>query len=92
MKVAGLWRYPVKSMQGEFRDSVVLDNDGVEGDRRFGVLDPASGTIISAKKDGRLLEARAMLVGVELTVLSADQSKYLGIPVDGPYKSDQYRY
>jgi uncharacterized protein YcbX len=68
MKVAGLWRYPVKSMQGEARDSLVLDDGGIEGDRRFGVLDPASGTIISAKKDGRLLEARAMLVGVELTV------------------------
>ena len=68
MKVAGLWRYPVKSMQGEPRDSVVLDDGGVEGDRRFGVLDTGSGTIISAKKDGRLLEARAMLVGVELTV------------------------
>jgi adenosylhomocysteinase len=29
---------------------------------------------------------------VELTELTADQSKYLGIPVEGPYKSDQYRY
>lgn len=64
----GLWRYPVKSMQGEPRDSVRLDETGIEGDRRFGVLDVASGTIVSAKKDGRLLEARAMLVGVELTV------------------------
>jgi uncharacterized protein YcbX len=68
MKVVGLWRYPVKSMQGEARDSVRLDESGVDGDRRFGVLDPRSGTIISAKKDGRLLDARAMLVGVELTV------------------------
>jgi len=68
MKVAGLWRYPVKSMQGEARDSLRFDEHGVDGDRRFGVLDPASGTIVSAKKDGRLLEARAMLVGVELTV------------------------
>ena len=31
-------------------------------------------------------------LGVELTELTADQSKYLGIPVEGPYKSDQYRY
>jgi len=68
MKVAGLWRYPVKSMQGEARDSIRVDERGVEGDRRFGVLDPGSGTILSAKKEGRLLEARAMLVGVELTV------------------------
>jgi len=31
-------------------------------------------------------------LGVKLTKLTADQSKYLGIPVDGPYKPDHYRY
>jgi len=31
-------------------------------------------------------------LGVKLTVLSEDQSKYLGIPVEGPYKADHYRY
>jgi adenosylhomocysteinase len=31
-------------------------------------------------------------LGVELTTLTQDQSKYLGIPVEGPYKSDHYRY
>ncbi len=30
--------------------------------------------------------------GVELTELTPDQSAYLGIPVEGPYKSDHYRY
>jgi adenosylhomocysteinase len=31
-------------------------------------------------------------LGVELTELSPDQAAYLGIPVEGPYKSDHYRY
>ncbi len=31
-------------------------------------------------------------LGVKLTKLTDDQSKYLGIPVDGPYKADHYRY
>ncbi len=31
-------------------------------------------------------------LGVKLTKLTTDQSEYLGIPVDGPYKPDQYRY
>ncbi|HYI09042.1 MAG TPA: adenosylhomocysteinase [Thermoanaerobaculia bacterium] len=31
-------------------------------------------------------------LGVELTVLTEDQAKYLGMPVEGPYKSDHYRY
>jgi adenosylhomocysteinase len=29
---------------------------------------------------------------VELTVLTPEQSQYLGVPVSGPYKSDHYRY
>ncbi|MGB9378638.1 MAG: adenosylhomocysteinase [Mycobacteriales bacterium] len=31
-------------------------------------------------------------LGVKLTTLSADQAEYLGVPVEGPYKSDHYRY
>ena len=31
-------------------------------------------------------------LGVQLTKLSKEQSDYLGIPVDGPYKPDYYRY
>jgi len=31
-------------------------------------------------------------LGVRLTVLSDDQAAYLGIPVEGPYKADHYRY
>jgi len=31
-------------------------------------------------------------LGAKLTVLSDEQAKYLGIPVEGPYKPDSYRY
>jgi len=31
-------------------------------------------------------------LGVRLTTLTADQAAYIGVPVDGPYKPDQYRY
>ncbi len=31
-------------------------------------------------------------IGVKLTKLSDKQSSYIGIPVSGPYKTDQYRY
>ncbi|HET8931279.1 MAG TPA: adenosylhomocysteinase, partial [Acidimicrobiales bacterium] len=31
-------------------------------------------------------------LGVHLTELRQDQADYLGIPVEGPYKSDHYRY
>jgi adenosylhomocysteinase len=31
-------------------------------------------------------------LGVKLTELSEDQAAYIGVPVDGPYKPDHYRY
>jgi adenosylhomocysteinase len=31
-------------------------------------------------------------LGVKLTTLTEKQAAYLGLPVDGPYKPDQYRY
>jgi adenosylhomocysteinase len=31
-------------------------------------------------------------LGVKLTVLSKDQADYIGVPVEGPYKPDHYRY
>ena len=31
-------------------------------------------------------------IGVKLTTLTQQQADYIGVPVDGPYKSEQYRY
>jgi adenosylhomocysteinase len=31
-------------------------------------------------------------LGVKLTVLSKDQADYIGVPVEGPYKPENYRY
>lgn len=31
-------------------------------------------------------------LGAHLTLLTAGQADYLGVPVDGPYKPEHYRY
>ena len=31
-------------------------------------------------------------LGVKLTQLSPDQAAYIGVPVEGPYKPEHYRY
>jgi adenosylhomocysteinase len=31
-------------------------------------------------------------LGIHLTELRPEQAAYIGVPVGGPYKSDQYRY
>lgn len=68
MRVRSLFRYPVKSMQGEPCDELHVESNGVRGDRGYGVLDLESGTVLSAKREGRLLEAEASLSTGELTV------------------------
>ncbi|MGA8117654.1 MAG: adenosylhomocysteinase [Actinocatenispora sp.] len=42
--------------------------------------------------DEKVARLHLAALGVELTELTADQASYLGIPVEGPYKSDHYRY
>ena len=49
-------------MQGERPDWVEVGERGVVGDRRFGVLDTATGRVLSAKEEPRLLLARARTV------------------------------
>ncbi|MCX7090453.1 MAG: adenosylhomocysteinase [Legionellales bacterium] len=31
-------------------------------------------------------------IGVRLTTLTKEQAQYIGVPIDGPYKADAYRY
>ena len=42
--------------------------------------------------DEKVARAHLEQLGVELTELTGEQSSYLGLPVDGPYKPDHYRY
>ena len=42
--------------------------------------------------DEEVARAHLAQLNVKLTVLSKEQSSYLDIPVNGPYKSDHYRY
>ena len=42
--------------------------------------------------DEKVARLHLAKLGVRLTKLTDDQSSYLGIPVEGPYKPDHYRY
>jgi adenosylhomocysteinase len=48
--------------------------------------------ILPKKLDEEVAEAHLEHLGVKLTKLSTDQASYLGIPHEGPYKPDHYRY
>mgnify|MGYP001261924369 FL=1 len=48
--------------------------------------------ILPKKLDEEVARLHLSKIGARLTVLSQDQADYIGVPVDGPYKADHYRY
>jgi uncharacterized protein YcbX len=71
-RVAQLWRFPVKSFQGEQVDHLEVDARGVVGDRDWALLDPSTGKLLSAKRHARLFEAAARTVGGDVVVSLPD--------------------
>ncbi|CAM3310355.1 MOSC domain-containing protein [Kibdelosporangium persicum] len=47
--ISALWRFPVKSMRGEAVDTVDVTPAGIVGDRAYGMVDIATGKVVSAK-------------------------------------------
>jgi adenosylhomocysteinase len=48
--------------------------------------------VLSKKLDEEVARLHLDKIGVKLTKLSKEQAEYLGVPTDGPFKSDHYRY
>lgn len=42
--------------------------------------------------DEKVAKLHLAKIGVELETLTEDQAKYIGVPVEGPYKAEHYRY
>ena len=42
--------------------------------------------------DEKVARSHLQQIGVNLTVLTDEQAKYINVPVEGPYKADHYRY
>ena len=48
--------------------------------------------ILPKKLDEEVARLHLEKIGVKLTTLTDEQAAYLGVPVEGPYKADHYRY
>jgi hypothetical protein len=91
MRILELWRYPVKSLQGERLESARVTPDGIEGDRRYAIYDLATGFGLTARRMPELLFASARLDGdgkLEITLPDGSTaeddealSAWLGRPV-----------
>jgi uncharacterized protein len=61
MRVLELWRYPVKSLQGERLASAEIGPEGIAGDRQWALFDVATGFGLTARRVPDLLFAAARL-------------------------------
>ena len=48
--------------------------------------------MLSKQLDEEVARLHLEKIGVKLTKLSKEQADYIGVPVEGPYKSEHYRY
>jgi uncharacterized protein YcbX len=91
VRVLELWRYPVKSLQGERLDAAEAGPQGLAGDRRWALFDLGTGFGLTARRVPELLFAAARVRadgGVEVVLpdgtATADDavlSAWLGRPV-----------
>jgi adenosylhomocysteinase len=55
-------------------------------------MTPKTVTVLPKHLDEKVARLHLDALGVKLTELGEEQAAYLGIPVEGPYKPDHYRY
>jgi adenosylhomocysteinase len=48
--------------------------------------------VLPKKLDEEVARLHLEKIGVRLTTLTQKQADYIGVPVEGPYKPDYYRY
>src|SRR5262245_55167669 len=77
LHIAQLWRYPVKSLLGERLPTLRLVDDGVDGDREWGIQDRSDGRILTARREPRLLFASSRLAARDLPVITLPDGQEL---------------
>src|SRR5690606_29677191 len=48
--------------------------------------------VLPKKLDEKVARLHLGQLGMKLTELTTEQASYIGVPIDGPYKADHYRY
>jgi adenosylhomocysteinase len=79
--------HPSFVMSNSFTNQTIAQIDISENsDRGVGVYR------LDKKLDEEVARLHLGKLGAKLTELSAEQADYIGVPMDGPYKPDHYRY
>lgn len=78
--------HPSFVMSNSFSNQTLAQLDLWQNDFEVGVF------TLSKALDEEVARLHLEQLGVKLTSLTKEQSEYLGIPAEGPYKPDHYRY
>lgn len=86
MNLGNATGHPSFVMSNSFSNQVLAQLELFATDYPLGVH------VLPKQLDEKVARLHLDALGVELTTLTPEQSAYLGIRVDGPYKPDHYRY
>ena len=78
--------HPSFVMSNSFTNQSLAQIDLWQNNYKVGVY------TLSKKLDEEVARLHLEQIGVKLTQLTDEQAKYLGVPKDGPYKPEHYRY
>ena len=78
--------HPSFVMSNSFTNQVLAQIDLWHNDYEIGVYR------LPKKLDEEVARLHLDQIGVKLTMLTQEQSDYIGVPLEGPYKADHYRY
>jgi len=80
--------HPSMVMSASFTNQTLAQMELHANAESYGI----SVTTLPKKLDEKVARLHLDKFGAKLTVLSQEQADYIGVPVDGPYKAEHYRY
>lgn len=84
LRLSALYRYPLKSAQGEHLQQAALDKLGVVGDRRWMLVDEATGRFLTQRTDPQMSQLSALWNAAGGLTLSAHGFESLDVEVPEP--------
>lgn len=81
LRLSALYRYPLKSGKPEILQSIGLDKLGLEGDRRWMLVDEVSGRFLTQRAEAKMSQLSALWNAQGGLTLSAPQHATLDIPL-----------
>ncbi len=80
--------HPSFVMSNSFTNQVLAQMEFYTGQKEY----PIGVYILPKKLDEEVARLHLEKIGVKLTTLTQEQADYIGVPVEGPYKPEHYRY